>query len=201
MRSFFDINSMGPYDLSNNRIQGDTAGGGIVGIAYTAQLGNGISASISLEDGGDLIFGRGYYVANMRSVWQLVGVGRRRTGDFSVPFSLDPVVNLRIDQAWGYAQISGALHNDSGGYYGTSEHRVLRSDSAVRSYSIWTLHGHPADAWGWATSFGFTLNNFLGFKGDTFGAQIAYGKGAEGYISHSQSAALSSARATRSPIP
>src|SRR6202522_4360177 len=33
IRSFFDINSMGPYDLSGNRIQGDTAGVGVVGIA------------------------------------------------------------------------------------------------------------------------------------------------------------------------
>jgi hypothetical protein len=183
MRSFFDVNSMGPYDLSNNRIQGDTAGGGIIGIAYTAQLGNGISASISLEDGGDLIFGRGYYVTNMSIPAQWWALGAGGTGDFSVPFALDPIVNLRIDQAWGYAQISAAAHNDSGGYYGTSELGFCGPTVAAPSG---TCAGHPADAWGWATTFGFTLNNFLGFKGDTFGAQIAYGKGAEGYISHSQ---------------
>jgi hypothetical protein len=185
MRSFFDINSMGPYDLSNNRIQGDTAGGGIVGIAYTAQLGNGISASISLEDGGNLIFGRGYYVANMNlsGNWWVLGAGA--FGDNSVPFSLDPVVNLRMDQAWGYAQISGALHGDSGGYYGTSELGFCGAGVGGTT-ATGTCAGHPADAWGWATSFGFTLNNFLGFKGDTFGAQIAYGRGAEGYVSHSQ---------------
>jgi hypothetical protein len=183
MRSFFDINSMGPYDLSNNRIQGDTAGGGIVGIAYTAQLGNGISASISLEDGGTLIFGRGYYVANMSIPATFGALGAGFTGDYSVPFSLDPIVNLRIDQAWGYAQISGALHNDSGGYYGTSE---IGFCGATVAAPTGTCAGHPADAWGWAASFGFTLNNFLGFKGDTFGAQIAYGHGAEGYVNHTQ---------------
>ncbi len=183
MRSFFDINSMGPYDLSNNRVQGDTAGGGIVGIAYTAQLGNGISASLSLEDGGNLIFGRGYYTANMSiaATWGALGGGA--TGDYSVPFSLDPVANLRIDQAWGYAQISGALHSDSGGYYGTSELGFCGVGITAPSG---TCAGHPADAWGWATSFGFTLNNFLGFKGDTFGAQFAFGHGAEAYVSHSQ---------------
>jgi len=47
MRSFFDINSMGPYSLIGNKVQGDTGGFGTLGIAYTAQLGNGVSASVA----------------------------------------------------------------------------------------------------------------------------------------------------------
>jgi Porin subfamily len=179
IRSFFDINSMGPYDLSNNRIQGDTAGGGINGIAYTAQLGNGISASVSLEDGGNLIYGRGYYVTNMNlgGNWGTLGAGA--TADNSVPFSLDPVAALRIDQAWGYAQVSGALHGDSGGYYGGNEIGNAAGTTGVDA-------GHPGNRWGWATAAGFTLNNFLGLKGDTAGVMGAFCMGAEGYCSHSQ---------------
>src|SRR5579862_9190079 len=52
LRSYFDINSFAPYSYSNNRVSGDTGAAGIYGMAYTAQFGNGISASLSLEDGG-----------------------------------------------------------------------------------------------------------------------------------------------------
>jgi hypothetical protein len=78
----------------------------------------------------------------------------------------DVVGALRIDQAWGYAQISAALHDASGGYYtGTNV----------------TTAGHPADKWGGAVSAGFTLNDILGFKGDQFGMQACYSVGAAGY--------------------
>jgi hypothetical protein len=73
------------------------------------------------------------------------------------------------------------VHNDNGGYYGTSE-----LGTANNAGTTGVAAGHPAASWGWATSAGFTLNNFLGFKGDTAGAQVAYCWGAEGYCSHSQ---------------
>src|SRR5215475_10008951 len=52
IRSYFDINSFAPYSYSNNRVSGDTGAAGIYGMAYTAQFGNGITASLSFEDGG-----------------------------------------------------------------------------------------------------------------------------------------------------
>src|SRR5215813_12314953 len=52
IRSYFDINSIAPYSYSNNRVNGDTGASGIYGIAYTAQFGNGVTASLSFEDGG-----------------------------------------------------------------------------------------------------------------------------------------------------
>src|SRR6201992_3035402 len=52
IRSYFDINSMAPYSYGNSRISGDTGALGLWGIAYTAQFGNGFSATLSFEDGG-----------------------------------------------------------------------------------------------------------------------------------------------------
>ena len=52
VRSFFDINSFTPYSYANNRVSGDTASVGIYAMGYSAQFGNGITATISLEDGG-----------------------------------------------------------------------------------------------------------------------------------------------------
>ncbi len=57
IRSYFDINSFAPYSYSNNRVSGDTGATGIYGIAYTAQFGNGVTASLSIEDGGASVGG------------------------------------------------------------------------------------------------------------------------------------------------
>ncbi|HVT55967.1 MAG TPA: porin, partial [Xanthobacteraceae bacterium] len=71
-------------------------------IAYTAQLGSGISATISMEDGtarrnqiADLSFDNGANVAD---------------DHYAAQFMPDFIANLRVSQAWGDAQISGAIH-------------------------------------------------------------------------------------------
>jgi hypothetical protein len=73
IRSYFDINSMAPYSYGNSRVSGDTGALGLWGIAYTAQFGNGLSATLSFEDGGSTSQGnsagqnssRGALVANI----------------------------------------------------------------------------------------------------------------------------------------
>src|SRR4030081_844630 len=65
IRSYFDINSFAPYSYSNSRVSGDTGALGIYGLAYTAQFGNGVTASLSLEDNGQASGGRGHFVMNM----------------------------------------------------------------------------------------------------------------------------------------
>jgi hypothetical protein len=76
----------------------------------------------------------------------------------------DPVVNLRLDQAWGFVGVSAAAHDASGGYNLTAEGS-----------------GHPSDKWGWAVSPAFLWNNPFGLQGDAIAAQGVYSKGAAGY--------------------
>jgi hypothetical protein len=163
IRSYFDINSFAPYGYSNVRMSGDTGALGIYGLAYTAQLGNGITASISFEDNGQASGGRGHFTDNFAQVEWTLGANALDNKGQQAP---DIVSALRIDQAWGYAQVSAALHDASGGYYGATNV---------------TTAGHPSDKWGGAVSGGFTLNDILGFKGDTFGMQACYSVGAAGY--------------------
>src|SRR5690349_1346326 len=170
IRSYFDINSFAPYSYSNNRVSGDTGALGIYGIAYTAQLGNGITASISFEDNGQASGGRGHFTLNMAQGELGLGATSFDNKGQQAP---DVVGALRIDQAWGYAQISAALHDASGGYYGGANS---------------TLNGHPADKWGGAVSAGFTLNDVLGFKGDQVGMQACYSVGAAGYCTRATGA-------------
>ena len=122
IRSYFDINSFAPYSYSNNRTSGDTGALGIYGIAYTAQLGNGITASISFEDNGQASGGRGHFTDNFAVAGEwAIGVQSHDNKGQQAP---DVVGALRIDQAWGYAQVSAALHDASGGYFGTANSTV-----------------------------------------------------------------------------
>jgi hypothetical protein len=61
-------------------------------IAYTAQLGNGVSATLSVEEGTARRSG-----ANSGFIY----------GGANMP---DVIANVRVDQAWGSAQIMGAVH-------------------------------------------------------------------------------------------
>src|SRR6516162_10468217 len=140
MRSFFDINAMGAYTYSGNRLTADTAPGGVVGFGYTAQFGGGISLSASIEDGGYVTGGRGRFTTDLAQF--SFGSGALSAGqslDNSGHVFFDPVVGVRIDQSWGYAAISGAFHNDSGGYY----NNAINTSNALLANTI--VQGHPAD--------------------------------------------------------
>jgi Porin subfamily len=177
MRSFFDINAMGAYTYSTSRLSADSAPGGIFGVGYTAQFGGGVSLSFSVEDGGAVTGGRGRYVTDLSQYSFGSGaLGAGQSLDNSGQTFFDPVMGLRIDQSWGYASITGAFHNDSGGYYNNA------TNSTNASLANTITQGHPADTWGYAGSAGFLLTDFMGMRGDTLGAQAAYGKGAAGYV-------------------
>jgi len=79
--------------------------------------------------------------------------------------SPDIVANLRVDQAWGSAQVMGALHEDNAGYYGTLP-----------------VNGHPSDAWGWVVGGGLKINAPFISPGDYLIGQVAYTQGAVKYL-------------------
>ena len=77
----------------------------------------------------------------------------------------DIVGNIRIDQAWGSAQISGAVHDVSAGYY-----------TGVPGAANVEASGHPSNKWGWAVSAGLRLNAPMIGPGDYFQAQVIYSR-------------------------
>jgi hypothetical protein len=136
-------------------------------IAYTWQIGNGFSASIDIEDGGNGGFaavgtGRGKVVFNTSVPTVISGPSVVGTGgvvlvnnDAARAMSPDLAGNIRVDQAWGSAQIMGALHNLSAGYY--SGLPGIAGGSFLGSQ----VFGHPGEAWGYAIGGGTKLVNFL----------------------------------------
>jgi hypothetical protein len=194
MRSFFDMVFIGAYTLSQARMTGDTSPNGIVGIAYTFQFGGGLSTSFSLEDGGWAAGGRGRSTVNLAGggtppaasdVTDAFGIGTMITDNKGQQF-FDPVLNIRLDQAWGFVGASFAAHDASGGYYGTAANNAVTTTAPVGTNPAClagstTACGHPGDAWGWAGSLAFTVVNPFGLDGDSVGAQGVYAVGAVGY--------------------
>jgi Porin subfamily len=216
IRSFFDLVNPGAYSFATQRFSGDTGGVGIIGAAYTLQLGGGLSASFSLEDGGWSTGGRGRTTSNLAGgsvppagtdVTSTFGIGTM-TSDVKGQQFFDPVFNLRLDQAWGFVGASFALHDASGGYYGTGYSCGAPSPEGIQGVntglcaggpngaanssapyfpantpgsSSGSIDGHPADIFGWASTLGATWVNAFGLPGDALGAQGAYCDGAVGY--------------------
>jgi hypothetical protein len=90
--SFYDFYATPWYSNTTNVWGSDSGGGGKVVWGYTAQLGNGLSASIALEDGA----------------WVQKGIlGNAYSAGEQLP---DLAANMHIDASWGMAQIMGALH-------------------------------------------------------------------------------------------
>ena len=154
--SFFDIfTTTEAFSYSDSRTSGDTYNYGQFLFAYTAGLGNGVSATISAEaprrvgviDGA----GGGFSVN---------GVTITDTAGFDMP---DIVGNLRIDQNWGYLGVSGAVHKVAGGYY---------------NGTLSPIQAHPDDRFGWAAGVGGLINLPWG---DTIGASFVGTRGAVGY--------------------
>jgi hypothetical protein len=127
-----------------------TGAGGHNVLAYTAQFGNGLSGTLSIED---------KRIKAITAGAPTFGAASIRSG-MNVP---SVVANLRVDQAWGSAQIMGAVQE-------------LRTNEASVPPNI--------DSYGYAVGGGFTWNN-PSAPGSQFGITAAYAKGATAYATGS----------------
>ena len=101
-----------PGNISSNLIGGHTTDTGVNNIQYTAEFGNGVSASIGLDD--PTVWDRtAVYNLGAPSAIGATGTGTNAYGGTHAP---DIVGRLRVDQAWGLFQISGAAHEVNASY-------------------------------------------------------------------------------------
>ena len=89
----------------------------------------------------------------------------------------DLVANLRVDQAWGGAQVMGALHEVNASYY-SAANALQSAPSTTGAGGI----GHPGDKWGWAAGVGIKINTPFITQGDWFQAQANVTQGALRYL-------------------
>src|SRR4029079_17721314 len=173
--SFFDFASTAAVAYNAGFVTtSDTGDAGQIVGAYTAQFGNGVSGTIAMEQSRrDATVwaspGAGYSIAGGVAADNLGGLA---AGTASRP---DFTANLRVDQAWGSAQIMGALHDVSAGYYG----------GPTGTAALGVASGHPDSKWGWAVGAGLKVNFPMIGPGDYFQAQVGYAEGATKYTSNS----------------
>ena len=167
-------------------ISRSTGAGGTLVFAYSATLGNGFTATIAPRGRQPSVARRSGMPATTRPTRSssapmpgpIAAVsGRRRssaalrsatTAAHSVP---DIVGSLRVDQAWGSAQISAALHQIRGGYYG---------NNTTGAGANGTPFAAPEDTFGFAVDAGIIIN-LPWAKGDRFYVEGAYTEGAPAY--------------------
>ncbi|MGH6684315.1 MAG: porin [Pseudolabrys sp.] len=166
-QSFFDLFPQPAVSYFGGMIapSNDTGDGGQTVTAYTAQFGGGLSATLSLEaPRTTTVFNATAAGATGAFITGTGATGALAQSAIAVRYP-DVVGNLRMDAAWGTAQVMGAIHDASGTYYGAT-----------------SATGDPGNATGWAIGAGLKLNVPMAGPGDYFTAQISYTQGALGYL-------------------
>src|SRR5947209_6952466 len=191
-QSYFDFFGGGfCYGCGYAGNSSQTGAAGTLLAAYTATFGNGFTATLALEDqsmrrGG--IWDASNDATNALAIGLFPGPNSLQdsynvvalpTGDSAGNGIPDIVGSLRVDQAWGSAQIAGALHQLRAGYYGNNTTGAGATVGGVSSAFL-----APNDAYGWAAMAGIVLN-IPWNKGDKFWVEGTIAEGAAGYVGFS----------------
>jgi len=135
---------------------------GVNQLTYTADFGQGVSGSVSLEDTTAQLTSN---VLNLGAPTAATLVtGSYGTNDIGGTRMPDILGQVRVDQAWGLFQLSAALHNNHAAYYGATE-----------------ASGHPNDKLGFAIQGGLSIKNIPTGPGDTINLNAVYTDGASKY--------------------
>src|SRR3954452_2815890 len=155
-----------PGNINSSLLGGNNTDTGVNNIQYTAQFGNGGSASIGLDDPT---------VWNRTAVYNLSipgAIGANGTGSnaYAGTHSPDIVGNIRVDQAWGLFQLSAAAHEVSGSY------NILGAGGVPTALS--EISGHPETKWGGSVMAALNIKNIPTGAGDDIKFDVSYAKGA-----------------------
>jgi hypothetical protein len=173
---------------------------GINNVQYSAHFGNGLSATIGLDENSASQFNRTQII---NAIGGQAGGSIGFTGacsGFYTPVGCayagtlapDIVGNFRVDQAWGLFQISGALHDNRAGYFAganISSNQVLLLGANQAGFINF---GHPSDAWGGAVSAALQIKNIPTGASDDIKIEGTWSLGASKYVLGTSSADPSS---------
>jgi hypothetical protein len=163
-KSFTDVpGTMGDdtfKTLHQNQIHSDSGANGTNQIAYTWELGNGMTLNVGADER------RQKAIANLSTV--TFAPGSDPTSSAAGQNTPNPWVNFAVNQAWGRFGASFIGNSVRSTYYGST-----------------TTTGYPDDKWGWAFLSGIDIKApWLG-PGDHFGGYFSIGRGALAYAAGS----------------
>jgi len=178
-QSFFDFYSGAASGYRAYKPDEDTGDAGWWVWAYTAQLGNGLSATISAEQRRTSqilgFVGAAGTTATLGNGTLITGGTGGTLGGYGGLQVPDIVGNIRLDQTWGSAQVMAAAHEVNPLYYGTASNGISET-------------GHPGDQWGYVIAAGLRLNFPMIAQGDYFQGEVNYTHGALRYLEHGDGA-------------
>src|SRR5215470_17528405 len=149
----------------------DSGATGTNEIAYTWELGNGMTFNVGADER------RTKALANL-STPALLGIGANPATAFGPYQHPTPWVNFAVNQAWGRFAVSAIFNKVNATYYtGTG----ATTGSCPATATGTSLCGHPDDKWGWAVLSGIDIKAPWSGPGDHFGAYFNYGVGASAY--------------------
>jgi hypothetical protein len=152
--------------LFQTQNQTDTGANGTNQIAYTWELGNGMTLNVGADER------RTKALANL-STLGLVTVGTNPGTAFGPYQHPTPWVNFAVNQAWGRLGVSAVFNKVNATYYTGAAQCNTQTGTSQCDY--------PDDKWGWAVLSGIDIKApWLG-PGDHFGGYFNYGQGAAAY--------------------
>jgi Porin subfamily len=154
-----------PGNNTSFLIGGNDTVTGVNNIQYTAQFGNGVSGTIGLDD--PVVF-------NRTSLYNLSGglsaIGANLNGNnYGGVHMPDVVANIRIDQAWGLFQLSGALHEV------TASYNTVAAGGGATTASA--LSGEPSTKYGGSVMAALNIKNIPTGAGDDIKVDATWAKG------------------------
>jgi hypothetical protein len=156
--------------LFQTQNQSDTGANGTNQIAYTWELGNGMTLNVGADER------RTKGIANLSN--NVVTVGTAPTTAFGPYQHPTPWVNFAVNQAWGRFGVSAIFNKVNATYYtGTTS----TTGSCPAGQTGTSDCGHPDDKWGWAVLSGIDIKAPWAGPGDHFGGYFNYGVGAAAY--------------------
>jgi len=137
--------------------------------AYTAQVGGGLSATVSIEDAANRTTGVQLTGSTVQPIFNIntIATGLSYTNFQAGQQLPDFVANIRLDQAWGTAQISGALH------------QVVATSPF---YAGFVPGVNSSDMWGWAIGAHVEVKLPMLAPGDSAFIQASYEQGGANFL-------------------
>jgi hypothetical protein len=170
-----------PGNNSSFLIGGNDTVTGVNNIQYTAQFGGGVSATIGLDDPSAFNRTAVYNLATGAVAPGLAvggisaaGVGANAYGGVHMP---DIVGNVRVDQAWGLFQLSGAIHEVDASYNTLSGLAGATPAAPTAGVAGSQLSGSPATKYGGSVMAALQIKNIPTGAGDDIKFDASWAKG------------------------
>jgi hypothetical protein len=179
------LGDSGMRSLHQTQNQSDTGANGTNQIAYTWQLGNGVTLNVGADER------RVKSITNLTTATTFAGGGTLNSG---AAIGLEPIstrsgnnhpnpwVSLRVNQAWGRASVAVVANHNEASYYGVGAAPAPCVQQTPPLSSVGqTTCGHPDDKWGWAVVSGAEIKLDMLSPGSRIGGYFNYGVGASAF--------------------